>query len=106
MKGRRLVYTPEALTDLKDIRAHIRSEAGGASSARMIERIRTAIRNAREMPNAGVARPEYRATCRFVIARPYVVYYDFDGTTLAVLRVLHQSRDRDSIMTPTSKPSK
>lgn len=98
MRARRLAYAQDALGDIDGIRAYLRREAGGVAASRMIERIRAAIRKAREMPAAGVPRPEYRSSCRFVVARPYVIYYDFDGDALIVLRVLHQARDRDRLM--------
>lgn len=49
------------------------------------------------MPRAGVARPEYRPNCRFVVEKPYLIYYDFDGRLVLILRIIHQAQDRDAI---------
>lgn len=46
----------------------------------------------------GAPRPEFGEHMRLMIARPYVLYYDVTDATVVVLRILHQSRDRDSIM--------
>jgi len=64
----------------------------------MLLRLREAVAGAREMPFAGAPRPEYRPTCRFVIQHPYIIYYDFDGEQMIVLRVLHWAQDRVRLM--------
>lgn len=64
----------------------------------MIARIRTLIRAARETPTTGAPRSEYQPNCRLVIEQPYLIYYDFDGAVMTVLRVLHHARDRDALM--------
>ncbi len=50
------------------------------------------------MPHSGVARPEYRPNCRFVVEDPYLIYYDFNGRQVLILRILHKARNRDAIM--------
>lgn len=50
------------------------------------------------MPETGVARPEFRPDCRFVVEHPYMIYYVFAHGEMVVLRILHAARDRDSIM--------
>ena len=98
MKAQRLAYAAEALEDLASIRSYWRRVADPQLAASMITRIRATIRTARELPSAGAPRPEYRPNCRFVVQHPYVIYYDYDGRTMIVLRVLHAARDRDEIM--------
>lgn len=98
MRARRLRYAAEALSDIASIRAYLKEHAGPLIAAKMQMRIRAAIAGAREMPSAGVPRPEYRPDCRFVVEHPYVIYYDYDGETMIVLRVLHWARDRVRIM--------
>lgn len=91
-------YSDEAKRDLADIRIYLKNQAGDAVAARMISRLKSAIANVRRMPRAGVARPEYRPNCRFVVEKPYLVYYDFDGRLVLILRIIHQAQDRDAIM--------
>lgn len=98
MMASRCRYSDEAKRDLADIRNYLKHNAGDEVAARMTSRLKQAVARARSMPAAGVPRPDYRRNCRFVIARPYVIYYDFDGDTLTVLRVLHSARDRERIM--------
>jgi plasmid stabilization system protein ParE len=100
MRARRLCYTLTAKHDLQEIRDYLRREAGPRVAARMLSRIRSAVARARETPRLGTPRPAYRQNCRFILSRPYVVYYDFDGVTMSMLRVLHQAQDRDVIMRP------
>lgn len=98
MRARRLVYTEDAFADLAEIRTYLKSEVSPRAAGKMIARLRGAIASARETPAAGTPRPEYRAACRFVIEHPYIVYYDYDGHTMTVLRVLHWARDRVRLM--------
>ena len=98
MKAKRLRYAADAIQDLADIRSYLKAQASARVAARMIERIRATIVAARELPTMGTPRPEYARGCRFVIEQPYVIYYDFDGECLTVLRILHHARDRDAEM--------
>ncbi len=98
MKAVRLRYAPEARSDLAAIRAYISGQSGRARAAIVTERIRDRIRATRDMPEAGVARPEFRDNCRFVVEHPYVIYYAFELGEMTVLRILHAARDRDAIM--------
>lgn len=99
MRARRLQFSGEARADLREIRAYLTKAAGPLVSARMAGRLQAAIASRRETPRAGAACPDYRPTCRFIYERPYLIYYEYDGETMSVLRILHQARDRDSIMT-------
>ena len=98
MRAKVLRYAPEARQDLADIRAYFHSRAGPAVAARMLVRLREAVAAIRDQPLTGTPRPEFGANCRFAVERPYVIYYDFDGGQLAMLRILHQARDRGAIM--------
>jgi toxin ParE1/3/4 len=102
VRAKRLLYTADALNDLRGIRAYIGAQSSPRSAAKMVARLRNAVRTVREAPLHGTPRPDYRPTCRFVFERPFVIYYDFTGSTLTVLRILHMARDRDSIMSGES----
>ena len=98
MKARRVRYDANAIRDLTEIRAYLTSRYGSQSAGRVVKRLRECVRRQCEIPKAGTPRPEYGENCRFVVEPPYVIYYDYDGRMLSVLRILHQSRDRDAIM--------
>ena len=98
MKAVRLRYAPEARSDMAAIRAYISGQSGRARAAIITERIRDRIRDTRDMPETGVARPDFRPDCRFVVEHPYVIYYAFGRREMTVLRILHHARNRDAIM--------
>ncbi len=94
----RLQYTASARQDLSDIRAFLKSRASPTIAARVIMRVRRAVAAARQMPDAGTPRSDYGPGCRFVVERPYFIYYDYQSDVMTVLRILHAARDRDAIM--------
>lgn len=98
MTPARHFYADEAKRDLADIRAYLQRQAGEAVAARMISRLKNAVARVRSMPRAGIARPDYRPNCRFAVEDPYLIYYDFDGRLVLILRIIHKARDRDAIM--------
>lgn len=98
MKAARLRYAPEARRDLAAIRAYISGQSGRTRAAIVTERIRDRIRDTRNMPETGVARPDFRPDCRFVVEHPYLIYFAFERGEMTVPRILHAARDRDSIM--------
>jgi toxin ParE1/3/4 len=94
----RLQYAAGARGDLADIRSYLRREGSPAIAQRMVVRLRRAVAAAQAMPQSGAPRPEFGEHCRFVIERPYVIYYACAGDVMTVLRILHAARDRDQIM--------
>jgi toxin ParE1/3/4 len=98
MTALRYRYSDEAKGDLVDIRKYLKHHASAKVAARMVSRLKQAVARACEMPAAGVPKPDYQPNCRFVVERPYLIYYDFDGDTMTILRVLHSARDRNRIM--------
>lgn len=94
----RLQYTVGARQDLSDIRSYLRNRASPAVAARMISRLRRTIAAARQTPEAGTPRPNFGDHCRFVVEKPYVIYYACSDGVMTILRVLHAARDRDAIM--------
>lgn len=100
----RLQYAAGARSDLADIRSYLRREASPAIARRMMARLRGAIAAARAMPQAGAPRPEFGEHCRFVIERPYVIYYACADEVMTVLRILHAARDRAAIMAGALPP--
>ena len=88
----KLVWSPEALQDLQDIREYISRENPGAAKA-VVQRVRTLVR--RQLPG----NPESGRTGRVpgtrelvVSGSPFVVPYRVQGEDIFIYRVYHSAR--------------
>jgi len=87
-----LVWAPQAVADLRELRAHIGKEAP-ATAKRTTERIIEAVE--RLIPgNPANGRPGRVPGTRelVLVGTPYVVPYRIRGGRIVVLRVLHGAR--------------
>ena len=95
-----LVWRPRAHLDRESIAIYLGVERRSPQAAlNAVKRIDNAVAHARAFPDSGgrvrmdeLGHTEYRT----VLARPYIVYYRFDDTTLTVYRVLHQRQNIDT----------
>ena len=91
MTRRRLVFSPQFLRRLDDIRERIASD-NLAAAMRVIERIRSAVRHLAASPAIG--RPgRVEDTRELVITgTPYIVPYRVRGDVVEIITVLHSSQ--------------
>jgi toxin ParE1/3/4 len=87
----RLIFSPQFLRRLEDIRERIALD-NPAAATRVIERIRTAIRRLAASPAIG--RPgRVEGTRELVIGgTPYIVPYRVHGDVVQVIAVLHSAQ--------------
>ncbi len=93
----RVVISPLAKADMREIGDYIRRELKNPSAAiGMIRRFRTAIDSLRTFPESGAPLlPPGKARCpyRFLVCGNYLIFYHADRATVMVDRVLYGRRD-------------
>ena len=95
-----LEWRPRAHLDRESIAIYLGVERGTQQAAlQAIEKIDAAIERARLFPNAG-GRPYFERLdhhdYRTALAKPYVILYRFNNTTLTVYRIMHQRQNIDT----------
>jgi len=88
----RICWSPEAVDDLAELRAHIAEDdpyAAQRVAFRILEAVETLLAR-----NPAVGRPgRVPGTRELIVARtPYIVPYRLVGETLQILRVYHSAR--------------
>ena len=90
---RRIVWSPEALSDLEDIGEYIGSNASTKIAARFLGRIRQFVRDQlAPFPASRPECPELESGLRRAIVGQYLIFYTFDDKQLIIWRVLHGRR--------------
>jgi toxin ParE1/3/4 len=92
-----LRLSSEAYADLQEIWDYI-AEGNEDAADRVIDEIQAAFQKLLQMPDLGRTRDDLLPGLRSLVAfKPYVVFYQREGQTLLVARVLHGMRDMDAI---------
>jgi plasmid stabilization system protein ParE len=89
----KVVVTENAKQDVRDILTDVRTHQGYAVAARYAADFKAVYRNLAQWPGSGPPRREFGANTRIKIVTPYLFFYDHEGNTATVLRVLHGSRE-------------
>lgn len=91
----RVVFSPEARTDLIEITDFLSDVAGPRVARRYEVEIKRVIRNLRDMPSTGSPRRQFGPNVRVLIVNPYLIFYEdaSEGGEVLVLRILHGSRN-------------
>ena len=93
---RRLVVSPAALSDLREIREFIASDDPAAAD-RVLDRVRERLDLLLESPLAGRQRPELAPGLRSFPSGRYVIFYVAEEGQVRVARVLHGARDIEGL---------
>ena len=88
MRGFRL--TPDAQSDLLDIRRFTVSQWGAAQAQRYLAELRRAMQLLAETPSLGKARPDVGPNVSSFPHASHVIYYIIRGQQLVVFAVLHK----------------
>jgi len=90
----RVVRTPLARDDLKQIGRYIAQESGSRVAAlRMLDLMRQKMELYATQPELGESRPDLGSDVRHFPVKSYVVFYRPLDDGIEVLRILHGSRD-------------
>jgi len=93
---KRLVLSPSARSDLRNIREYIASENRPAAT-RIVREIKAKFKTLLKFPEVGRRRNELKRGLRSFPVGKYVVLYYVTEDGLEIVRVLHGSQDLDSI---------
>lgn len=94
----RLVYTPDALADLRAILRHIAGDNPPAARS-FVGAIEQRCRNLCTQPHLGRAREDLGGGLRlFPFRRRVVIAYRVEGTDLAIIRVFYGGRDYEVLL--------
>ena len=91
-----IIVTEPAKQDVRDILSNLREHQGLAVAARYAASFKAVYRDLAQWPGSGAPRPELGPNTRIKIVSPYLFFYDQEGDTATVLRVLHGSREISS----------
>ncbi|NLI53559.1 MAG: type II toxin-antitoxin system RelE/ParE family toxin [Clostridiales bacterium] len=93
----KLLLSPMAQDDLRDLRAYIEQETGGVKiAAEQVSGITKKLRLLKEQPQMG---PPLTAVIgivtdyRYLVCGSYYAFYKHVGDTIYVIRILHCARD-------------
>jgi len=90
--------TRRAALDLRDIFNRSRREWGEATANRYMVDLYSAMKKAATKPEAGILRKQRAAPFLMVSARQHFVVYDRVPQGIAILTLLHQVRDVESLI--------
>ncbi len=92
-----IVFSPEAVSDLREIKSYIREELANEQGAvNSIARIMKRIRLLSALPLSGAplsSVADIETDYRFAVCGGYTVFYRYEGDTVYVVRVLYGRRD-------------
>ena len=101
-KSQVFYLTRRAALDLRDIYDRSRREWGEATASRYIADIYASMSKAAANPDAGLLRKHRSAPFLMVPARKHFVVYDRIADGIAVLAVMYQVRDIESLISNLS----
>ncbi|HEY9347896.1 MAG TPA: type II toxin-antitoxin system RelE/ParE family toxin [Inquilinus sp.] len=94
----RLVYTPDALADLRSILSHIAGDNPSAART-FVGAIERRCRDLCQQPHLGRAREDLGIGLRIVpFRRRIVIAYRIEDNDLAILRVFYGGRDYEALL--------
>ncbi|MBS4030637.1 MAG: type II toxin-antitoxin system RelE/ParE family toxin [Clostridiales bacterium] len=93
----RIKYSPAAVDDMDEIFSYI-SQDNIAAAELMLDKIDREVKKLEDFPNMGSVLPDDEYTIiqsgyRFIIARPYLVFYRIVNNNVIINRILHGRRD-------------
>jgi toxin ParE1/3/4 len=92
-----VIVSAEARADVLDIYARGFDDFGEEVADAYIDGIEHALARLRSFPEIGPIYPGLRPPARFLAYRRHHILYDFDGTTVYVIRILHHAQDVRSL---------
>ena len=99
MRRARIVYRPEAVTDLEEIFRFVRQVSRDQAVARdFVERIRERCRRIANVPQGGTARDDLAAGLRTIpFERRAVIAYRVNGDAVEITNIFYGGRDYEAL---------
>jgi toxin ParE1/3/4 len=93
-----LVVRAEATADIAGIYAQGADEYGTDVADRYLAGLQTAIERLATFPQSGPIYPGIRPAIRYLAYRRHHIFYDFDGSAVWIVRVLHHAQDAGRLL--------
>ena len=93
-----VVFRAEAEEDLFEIYARGVSEFGVDVARKYANGIDQALARLADHPMIGPAYPGVRRAIRYLAFQRHHIFYDFDGTTVWIVRILHHAQDAGRLL--------
>ena len=88
----RIAFAPQAVDDLRDVRADLAERAGLLIAGNYTEQLRSSFERLVAHPRSGGPRPRFGRIVRIVVGRPYLVIYRVQRNDVIIQRVVHGHR--------------
>lgn len=88
-----IAFRPQASVDLAVIYTQSVEQFGQAPAKRYHDGLQASVLRLAEFPLSASSYPGLRPTIRFVTHRKHHIFYDYDGTTVWIVRILHHAVD-------------
>jgi len=88
-----LEVRPTASADIAGIYAYSVEQFGVDAADKYHDGLEAAISRLAEFPMSGPVYPGLRRPMRYLAFRRHHIFYDFDGTTVRIARILHHAMD-------------
>lgn len=95
---RKLVYSPDAIQDIKDLKHRLQLQFGRQKSREHIEQVRSGIKNLRKYPDVGIsAKDRWEIDSEYLVA--YIHHnYVFFTVTEDEVRIIDIIDEREDVM--------
>jgi toxin ParE1/3/4 len=91
----RLELSRRAQADLDDVRDYSVAEFGAARAIAYLNSIEAAFRRTLEFPAIGSVHARLRPPARSLGCQQHRIFYEVEGETIRVLRILHTAMDTE-----------
>jgi toxin ParE1/3/4 len=91
----RLELSRRAQADLDEVRDYSVAEFGAARAIAYLDSIEAAFRRMLDFPDIGPVHPGLRPPTRSLGCQQHRIFYEVDGETVRVLRILHTAMDAE-----------
>ncbi len=93
------VLSSPACEDLSSITEYLLENVSAKQTRKILEQIEDVIAKLSQTPDIGHERPDLaKEPLRFWFMRPYLIIYRPETSPLQIVRILHSSRDIESIL--------
>jgi toxin ParE1/3/4 len=93
-----IIVRSEATADIAGVYAHSIEQFGLPIADRYHDGLQEAVERLARFPQSGPVYPGIRPAIRYLAYRSHYIFYDFDGTTVWVVRILHHAQDAGRLL--------
>ena len=91
----KLIYTPKALDDLKEIKAYVTKQFDEGKAKACVKEITSTAKQLGLFPGEGPCLEkliEYPTDYQYLVVKPNYVFYRVEGDTVRVIRILNEKQ--------------